>query len=127
MKFFLKVISYIFHPLYIPFTGTFLYFLITPKYKPLALQSGNVLPIFILTIIVPIISYLILRNLGLVRSISMSTTQERKYPLFVIIALLLMIVYKITPNELTVELHYFFIGLIRKFLIQSNIIYMWII
>ena len=42
----------------------------------------------------------------------MSTTQERKYPLFVIIALLLMIVYKITPNELTVELHYFFIGLI---------------
>ena len=112
MKFFLKVISYIFHPLYIPFTGTFLYFLITPKYNPLELQSGNVLPIFILTIIVPIISYLILRNLGLVHSISMSTTQERKYPLFVIIALLLMIVYKITPNELTVELHYFFIGLI---------------
>ena len=112
MKFFLKIISYIFHPLFIPFTGTFLYFLITPKYSPLELHSGNILPIFILTVIVPIISYLILRNTGMINSIFISTTQERKYPLYIIIALLLMIVYKVTPYNHTVELHYYFIGLI---------------
>lgn len=112
MKLFLKIITYIFHPLFIPFTGTLIYFLITPKYSPLELQSGNILPIFILTVIVPIISYLILRNIGAVSSIFMSTVQERKYPLYIIIALLLMIVYKVTPNSYTVELHYYFIGLI---------------
>lgn len=112
MKTFFKLISYIFHPLFIPFTGTFIYFLITPKYNPLELQSGNILPIFILTIIVPIISYLILRNLNLVKSVHMSNAQERKYPLYIIIVLLLLIVYKITPSNYTIELHYYFIGLI---------------
>ena len=112
MKTFLKIISYIFHPLFIPFTGTFVYFIITPKYSPLELQSGNILPIFILTVIVPIISYIILRNIGIINSIFMSTTQERKYPLYIIIALLLTIVYKVTPNNHTLELHYYFIGLI---------------
>lgn len=124
MKLFLKVISYIFHPLFIPFTGTFVYFLITPKYSPLELQSGNILPIFILTVIVPIISYLILRNIGVVSSIFMSTVQERKYPLYIIIALLLMIVYKVTPNSHTVELHYYFIGLIGGALTSLILLFM---
>lgn len=124
MKLFLKIISYIFHPLFIPFTGTFIYFLITPKYSPLELQSGNILPIFILTVIVPIISYLILRNIGVVSSILMSTVQERKYPLYIIIALLLMIVYKVTPNNYTAELHYYFIGLIGGSLTSLILLFM---
>lgn len=124
MKLFLRIISYIFHPLFIPFTGTFIYFLITPKYSPLELQSGNILPIFILTVIVPTISYLILRNIGAVNSISMATSHERKYPLYIIITLLLMIVYKITPNNHTLELHFYFIGLIGGSLTSLILLFM---
>lgn len=112
MRIFLKFISYLFHPILIPIAGTLAYFLITPRFSPDEFISGNVLPIFILTVIIPIISFLILKNLGLISSISLSEIKERKYPFYVIIALLLMIIYKVIPNNFTAELYYYFIGLI---------------
>lgn len=112
MRGFLKTVSLLFHPLFIPIAGTLAYFIITPKYSPLELQSGNVLPIFILTVIIPIISYLILRNIGLVSSIYMPNLRERKYPLYINILLLFLILYKVIPNNYTAELYYFFVGLI---------------
>ncbi|WP_273565613.1 hypothetical protein [Maribacter halichondriae] len=112
MKGFLKAVSLVFHPLFAPIAGTLAYFIITPKYSPLELQSGNILPIFILTVIIPIISYLILRNLGLVTSIYMPKIEERKYPLYINIILLFLILYKVIPNNYTIELYYFFVGLI---------------
>jgi hypothetical protein len=112
MKLFQKVISYIFHPIFIPIAGTFAYFLITPKYSPLELQSGNILPIFILTVIIPIITFLILRNIGYVNSIQLPTIQERKYPVYINLALLFMVVYKVIPNNYIVELYFYFVGLI---------------
>ena len=112
MKLFLKLISYIFHPLFIPFIGTIIYFVITPKYSPLEVQSGNILPIFILTIIIPIISFLILRNLGVVSSIFMPEITERKYPLYISIVLLFMVLIKVIPNNYTIELYHYFLGLI---------------
>ena len=112
MKLFLQVISYIFHPLFIPVAGTIAYFIITPKYSPIEEQSGNILPIFILTVIIPIIAYLILKNIGLIQSVFMPTIKERRYPLYISILLLLMVVYKVIPNNFTAELHYYFLGLI---------------
>ena len=112
MRGFLKTVSLLFHPLFVPLAGTLAYFIITPKYSPLELQSGNVLPIFILTVIIPIISYLILRNIGLVSSIYMPDLRERKYPLYINILLLFLILYKVIPNNYTAELYYFFVGLI---------------
>lgn len=112
MRDFHRFISYVFHPILIPIAGTLAYFLITPRYSPTAFQSGNILPIFILTVIIPIISFLILKNIGLVSSALMPTTQERKYPFYIGISLLLMIVYKVIPNNFTIELHFYFIGLL---------------
>jgi len=112
MKLFLQVISYVFHPLFIPVTGTIAYFAITPKFSPIEEQSGNILPIFILTVIIPIIAYLILKNLGLIQSVFAPTLKERRYPLYISILLLLMVVYKVIPNNYTAELHYYFLGLI---------------
>lgn len=112
MRLFQQSVSYLFHPLFVPIAGTIAYFLITPKYSPIEVQSGNVLPIFILTVIIPIISYFILRNLGIVKSILMPTVKERRYPMYINIILLLMVVYKVIPNNFTAELHFYFLGLI---------------
>jgi hypothetical protein len=112
MRGFHLFISYLFHPILIPIAGTLAYFLITPKYSTSAFQSGTVLPIFILTVIIPIISFLILKNLGLVHSVLVPTVKERKYPLYIGIVLLLMIIYKVIPNNFTAELHFYFIGLV---------------
>ena len=112
MKLFHKVISLLFHPIFAPIAGVVAYFLITPKYSPLELQSGNILPIFILTIIIPIISFFILRNIGLINSIDLPTVIERKYPLYIHLILLLMIVYKVIPNNYILEIYFYFVGLI---------------
>ncbi len=112
MKVFSKIISSVFHPLFTPIIGTVCYFKVTPKYYSLKFLSGNILPIFILTIIVPIIAYLILRNLGIVTSYDLPTIKERKYPFYVNLALLLLIVYRVIPVNYSEELFYFFLGLI---------------
>jgi hypothetical protein len=112
MKLFLKVLSYLFHPLFIPIMGTLSYFVVTPKYSPREMQSGNILPIFILTVIIPIFIYFILRTLGIVSNIFLPKVGERKYPLIISLGLLLMIVIKVIPNNYTIELYYYFMGLI---------------
>ena len=106
------LISYIFHPLFVPLVGTVSYFLVTPKYTPLEVQSGNILPVFILTIIIPIISFFILKNLGVVNSIFLMSKKERIFPLIISLALLLMILIKVIPNNYTPELYFFFVGLV---------------
>lgn len=123
MRVFLKAISYIFHPLFIPIGGTLAYFMITPKYSPLEIQSGNILPIFILTIIIPIISYLILKNVGLVNSIYMPSIRERKYSLFIHIVLFLIIIYKVIPNNYVSELYYYFLGLLAATIASLFLLY----
>jgi membrane-associated phospholipid phosphatase len=123
MKIFQKAISYIFHPIFVPIAGTLAYFIITPKYSPLELQSGNILPIFILTVIIPIIAYLILKNLGLVNSIFIPSLQERKYPLFIQIGLLFLILYKVIPNNYIPELYYYFVGLLSATLASLLLMY----
>lgn len=124
MRIFLNFISYLFHPILIPIAGTLAYFLITPRFSPPEFESANILPIFILTVIIPIISFLILKNIGLVSSISMPQIKERKYPYYVGIALLLMIVYKVIPNNYTAELYYYFIGLIAATLTSLILLFL---
>ncbi len=108
----LKGVSYVFHPLFIPMGGTLCYFLVTPRLNSLQLQSGNILPIFILTIIIPIILFLILKNLGLISSIFAPKLGERKYPLYFSMIIYLMILYKVIPLNYINELYYFFVGLL---------------
>ncbi|WP_405399430.1 hypothetical protein [Maribacter sp. Asnod2-G09] len=112
MKVFSNLISYLFHPLFIPIGGTVAYFLITPKFTPLEIQSASILPIFILTVIIPIITFLILKNLGLVHSITLDAIQERKYPLYIHASILLLILYKVIPNNYVSELYFYFTGLL---------------
>ncbi len=112
MQVVLRFISYVFHPLFIPIGGTVAYFLVTPKFNSLELQSGNILPIFILTVIIPIIFYFILRNMGLIKTIFADTLAERKYPLYLSMLIYLMILYKVIPLNYINELYYFFVGLL---------------
>jgi len=111
MRHFLNIVSYLFHPLFIPIGGTILYFVVAP-YSTLEVQSGNILPIFILTVIIPIIFFLILKNLGVIHSIFLPSLEERKYPLYISCILFLMILYKVIPNNYVHELFYFFTGLL---------------
>ncbi|APQ17799.1 hypothetical protein [Maribacter hydrothermalis] len=112
MRLFSNFISYLLHPLFIPIGGTIAYFFITPKYTPLDVQSASILPIFILTVIIPIVTFFILKNLGLVNSVVLETVTERKYPLYIQAAIILLILYKVIPNNYVSELYFYFTGLL---------------
>ncbi len=112
MRILSQLVSYFFHPIFVPLAGTVSYFLITPKYTTLEMRSGNILPVFILTIIIPILSFFILKNLGIVGSVFLQKTEERKYPLMISLILLFMILLKVIPDNYNVELYFFFLGLI---------------
>lgn len=108
----LLIFSYIFHPLFIPFGGTLAYFLAAPHLFQEQGPATYIMPIFILTIVVPLIFYFILKNLKLISSIFAPTVQERKYPLVLSLILYLLILYKIIPRYQAPELYFFFLGLL---------------
>lgn len=106
-----KLLSYVIHPLLVPTFGTIFYFMVTPKYSPMELILGNLVPIFILTALIPLGSLLILNQFGMTRSRLLLTPEERIYPLLIFLALLLLILLRVIPNNFTVELYYFFMGI----------------
>ena len=81
MKFLLKVASYLFHPLWMPFIGTLLYFAITPRYFPEEIVRAKIMAIAIMTLFIPIVFYFLLKTLGQARSYFLEDVQERRWPL----------------------------------------------
>lgn len=108
----LKSISYIFHPLLMPLLGVVFYFFKSPRFIPEEIMKAKLVSLFILTVILPILLYFLLKTLGKVKSIYLETTNERIIPLilncFVVIIVLQRI---ITPSQI-IELYFFFVGIL---------------
>lgn len=109
---FLKSISYIFHPLFMPLFVAWFYFKISPRFISEAVVYGKLISLGILTVILPILSYLLLKTLGKVQSIHLKNPQERIYPLAVYGIILLVTLKRIIVPTLSIELYYFIIGVL---------------
>ena len=108
----LKSISFIFHPLIMPLLGVLFYFSKTPRFIPEPVMKAKIFSVVILTIILPILLFFLLKTVNKVETIYLKTTKERILPLLInsiIIALILIRV--MTPNEIE-ELFYFFLGIL---------------
>ncbi len=112
MKFFLKIASYIFHPLLMPLLGTVLYYKVTPKYIDNELVVTEYLAIIIITIFIPMVIFFLLKNLGVVETIYLKEVKERKFPLMIQCILLLLIVKMVFDPYEDPEMYYFFIGMV---------------
>ncbi len=111
-NFILKSISFVFHPLIMPLLGVLFYFSKTPRFIPEPIRNAKIFSIIILTIILPILLFFLLKTINKVQTIYLKSTKERLIPLLVnciIISLILLRV--LTPNEI-VELYYFFLGIL---------------
>ncbi|WP_434037064.1 hypothetical protein [Formosa sp. 4Alg 33] len=105
-----KSFSYIFHPIFMPLIGVLFYFYKSPRFIPLPLVQSKLVPIIILTLILPILVNVLLKAIGKVESIELKTTEERIIPLIVYCIILLIVIKRIiTPFEF-IELYYFFLG-----------------
>lgn len=112
MTLLLKGASYIFHPLWMPFTGSLAYFLLTPRFFPAGIIQAKLLAIAILTIFIPIVFHFLLKNLKKANSIFLTEVKERKWPLFFFILLILMVLRQILDEYHYPSLFYYFTGIL---------------
>ncbi|UOB19033.1 hypothetical protein [Abyssalbus ytuae] len=112
MKKFSEFISFLFHPLVMPLSGVIIYFLVSPKYVSLDIQKRLFFSILILTVFIPIVFFFLLKNVGLIKSLELREIKERKLPLLVYIIINAVIVFKIISKGFSIELHFFFVGIV---------------
>ncbi|WP_181363992.1 hypothetical protein [Algibacter marinivivus] len=108
----LKSLSYIFHPLLIPLLGVVFYFSKSPRYIPIEIIQAKVVSLFILTVILPILLYYLLKTIGVVKTINLETTKERIYPLILNGIVLLIVLQRILTPTQAIELYFFFVGIL---------------
>jgi hypothetical protein len=116
MKFLIKSASYIFHPLWMPFTGSLFYFLVTPRFFPLALIQAKLLAIAITTLFIPVVFYFLLKNLGKAESVFLKDVNQRRWPLFFYSLLIGLNLYQILNIYNYPSLYYFFVGILFSIL-----------
>lgn len=108
----LTSISYIFHPLLMPLVGIGFYYNLTPNFIQKNFISGKFIPLLILTIILPILLFLILKILGRANSIHLESTRERVVPLGVYCIILVLVLERVITVDQIPELYYFFLGIL---------------
>lgn len=112
MKFFLKSISYVFHPLFMPLIAVSFYYAKSPRYIPTQIIQAKIISVFILTLILPLLLFFLLKSLKKINSIHLKTTQERITPLILYSIIIFLVLKKIFPQNDILELYYFFIGVL---------------
>jgi len=108
----IKSISVIFHPLIMPLLGLSFYFWKSPKFYPQELVRAKFIAILILTIILPVLVYSLLKTLGKAKTVHLKTTQERILPLIINAAIVFLIIKRVLPDNQIIELYYFFVGIL---------------
>jgi hypothetical protein len=123
LKKILPIFSYIFHPLFVPVQASFLYFLFhLADYKTKQIATF-LLQISVVTLLVPMALYLVLRYAGKVDSIMIANMDQRKIPLVFQSFLIILLLRKTIPLEYYPELHFFFLGALFSTLSALGLLY----
>lgn len=110
LKRILPIFSYIFHPIFISMYATLFYLFFKHDLFSTQEKYYVLLQILIITILVPILFYLLLRSTGRVNSIMIHETSQRKIPLILQCFLYILLVKRSIVISRYPELHFFFLG-----------------
>lgn len=109
MKNFLKLGFYVGHPIWIPLWASVFYFLYSPVIIDRPVLKAKVFGITVLTIFIPVLIILLLKNLKVAQSIALQTITSRRYFIFGLCIILFSLLRYIL-NAHYPELFYFFLG-----------------
>ncbi len=112
MNYFLRFASYIFHPLLMPLIGAILYYRFTPRFIEPTIIQAKLFAIVIITILIPLIIFFLLKNLRVIESVYLKKVTERKFPLMIQTLLLLIIIKMVYSAYESPEMYFFFIGVL---------------
>ena len=110
MKKILPFFSYLFHPIFIPLLGTVFYVLLEARYFTLAQYVILFLQIIIITFLLPIAFFYLLRTFGKIDNVMLSDISQRKIPLLLQIMLFAVLIEKSITIERFPSLYFFFVG-----------------
>jgi hypothetical protein len=107
----LPFFSYLFHPIFIPVQATLFYLFYTIDLFETKKEMYYVLfQIIIITILIPILFYLLLRATGKVASIMIADVSQRKIPLIIQCFLIIFLLRQNITLAQYPELHFFFLA-----------------
>lgn len=110
MKKILPFFSYFFHPIFIPLLGTIFYVLLEGQYFNFAQYLVLFLQIVIITILLPIAFFFLLRTFGKIETVMLSDISQRKIPLLLQIMLFAVLIQKSITLDRFPSLYFFFVG-----------------
>jgi hypothetical protein len=112
MKHFLRIGAYVLHPLLMPLLGALVYFVITPRFIDSEIIRAKLFAITIITLVVPIVLFMLLKNIGWISSLDLHNVKERKIPLMLQCLLLLLIIKMVFDPYDSPEMYFFFVGVL---------------
>ncbi|HEY0091062.1 MAG TPA: hypothetical protein VGB43_01130 [Flavobacterium sp.] len=112
MKKILPVFSYLFHPLFIPVLALIYFFILDVNILVPAEKYLLLIQVVIVTILIPISFYFLLRSLGKIDSAMAHETRERKAPLLMHALLVYLLLRQSVTFDMVPELYYFFLGVL---------------
>ncbi len=110
LKKILPFFSYLFHPIFIPVYAALFYFFVNDTYFTNPEKYFALFQIVIITILLPILFFFVLRVAGQVDSIMISEISQRKIPLVIQCFLTILLVRKSITLDHFPEFHFFFLG-----------------
>jgi hypothetical protein len=123
LKKILPIFSYLFHPVFIPLFGSLFYILLNNNYFSVTQIAVLLLQIIIITLLLPIAFFFLLRTFGKIDSIMLSDISQRKIPLLLQTMLFSVLVTRTATIERFPELHYFFLAGIVSSLIAFLLLF----
>jgi len=112
MKLLIRSFSYIFHPLFMPLSGVLFYFYISPRYFNLEFMYSKIFAATVMTAIIPILSFYMLKNLQLVSTIHLKDVRERRWPLLMQMTFTFLLIKLIFDGYEIPALYFFFVGIL---------------
>lgn len=126
MNILFKSISHILHPLLMPLAGGLIYYCVAPRFIPNEVVTAKAFGLIVLTILIPIVLYFLLKNTGLITTNGIDEANERKIPLLLLVILYIIVIKMVVDIHHYPELYYFFLGVLFStlcaiFMVMFNI------
>lgn len=112
MRLLFKYAPYVFHPIWMPFVGTFCYFQLTPRFFLQEIVEAKLLAITIVTIFIPLVFFFLLKNLGKASTLALYNVKERRLPLFAFCLLNYMVIEQVFDRYNYPEIYLYFEGIL---------------
>lgn len=97
-----------------PLAGVLAYFIISPRYFSPEFLYSKIFATSIMTVVIPILSFYMLKNLGQVTEIHLKEVKERRYPLLMQAVFTFILIQIVFDGYEIPALYFYFVGILSS-------------